>query len=132
MERRTFLGTCAAFLGLPWLAPARPVRSKPYIEEGRPEYEEPEGMLCFGHGGSAAYERHNRKHGLSCPRCDRCGPPLACEVCGSPAVVFAMEVYSRMGSGGRIIREPAQIVHGYCAAHERSPTEIDITSWEGR
>ena len=41
MQRRTFLGTCAALLGMPWLAPAHPRRSKPYIEEGRPEYEEP-------------------------------------------------------------------------------------------
>ena len=42
MERRTFFGTCAAMLGLPWLVePVRPMRSKPYMEEGRPEYEEP-------------------------------------------------------------------------------------------
>ena len=59
MERRTFLGTCAAFLGLPFVGRRaeagldlsktedmtaityRPIRQKPYIEEGRPEYEEP-------------------------------------------------------------------------------------------
>jgi hypothetical protein len=48
MERRTFLETCAATLGIPWLAPARPVRSKPYIEEGRPEYEEALQVMCVG------------------------------------------------------------------------------------
>ena len=48
IERRTFLGTCAALLGMPWLAPTRPVRSKPYIEEGRPEYEEGLQVMCVG------------------------------------------------------------------------------------
>jgi hypothetical protein len=42
IERRTFLGVVAGFLGLRTsAAPERPMRSKPYIEEGRPEYEEP-------------------------------------------------------------------------------------------
>ena len=42
MERRTFLGVVASFLGVGrCAAPTRPMRSKPYMEAGRPEYEEP-------------------------------------------------------------------------------------------
>jgi len=78
MERRTFLGTCAALLGMPWLAPTRPVRSKPYIEEGRPEYEEPPYALsCVQHGGSPKCEASNRIYGFRCPTCLLYGNPLA-------------------------------------------------------
>jgi len=52
MERRTFLETFVASLGVPasiltgartcfGSVPTRPIRSKPYMEAGRPEYEEP-------------------------------------------------------------------------------------------
>jgi hypothetical protein len=53
----------------PTVPPTRPTRSKPYIEEGRPEYEEPSGYLCVQHGGSPGYERVNATNGLECPQC---------------------------------------------------------------
>ena len=49
MERRTFLGMVASFLGVGrCAAPTRPMRSKPYMEEGRPEYEESVEVVCIG------------------------------------------------------------------------------------
>lgn len=52
MKRRTFLGMVAGLLGLPrCVEPVRLIRSKPFIEMGRPEYEEP--LLCERCGGLA-------------------------------------------------------------------------------